>query len=322
MANRKHLKKDHSMNMKKIPTKLPTVTVAISAFNEEKNIVTFLQSVLQQKEDGFILEKIWVYSDGSTDKTVEKIRSLHSPKIEIIADKKRIGKSSRLNQIYQRLETDFLVQSDADVIFDHLLVIHDIIQPLIHDQKVGMCGGNPQPLPAETFTEKAVNVTFAVYAPLRKLGGKHGDNVYSVDGRLLAYRREVIQKIHVPESMIANDAFTFYSCISMGFAYKFVESAVVWFRSPQTFADQIRQNTRFLAAPIRMTKYFPAELVEGERTVPRSAIIKNTALQFLKHPILCSYIFLVNGYCRLKVKKTEKNLTAKWLIAETTKQVQ
>ena len=49
---------------------IPTVTIALSAYNEAENIGRFLQSVLEQKENGFILEKILVISDGSDDSTI------------------------------------------------------------------------------------------------------------------------------------------------------------------------------------------------------------------------------------------------------------
>lgn len=64
-------------------TKQPKVTVAISAYNEEKNILPFLQSVLMQKEDGYTLEAIWVYLDGVTDRTAELISNLKSGKIKV-----------------------------------------------------------------------------------------------------------------------------------------------------------------------------------------------------------------------------------------------
>ena len=58
----------------------PRVTVAISAFNEERNIGAFLRSVLMQKEDGFELVRILVISDGSADGTAGVVRDLASPK--------------------------------------------------------------------------------------------------------------------------------------------------------------------------------------------------------------------------------------------------
>ncbi len=296
----------------------PTVTIALSAFNEQQNVLPFVESLLTQKEVGFTIKHIWLYNDGSTDETAKVLQAIASPRIELIDDHKRIGKSSRLNQIYQRLETDYLVQTDADIIFAHEYVIRDILQPLMNDKRVGMCGGDPRPLRAVTFTEKAVNLTAEVYMGLRDKG-RHGDNVYSVDGRLLAYRKELVKKIHVPEDMIANDAYTFYCCLTQGYDYRYVESAKVLFRSPQTLKDQIRQNTRFVSAPIRMSRYFPGELVYQQREVPLGYFLKSLVRQFLRYPLHCGYIFVVNLYCKLKAKAAEKYLTAKWPIAFSTK---
>ena len=59
-------------------THKPTVTVAISAYNEEGNINYFLKSVIKQKIKNFTLKKILVISDGSTDKTVMKMEPTFS----------------------------------------------------------------------------------------------------------------------------------------------------------------------------------------------------------------------------------------------------
>lgn len=298
--------------------KLPTVTVAISALNEASNIGDFLRSVISQKEEGFILEKILVISDGSTDNTSEVVEKIKSKKIVIVNHKERIGKSLRLNEIYKSLTSDVLVQSDADVIFTHQFVIRDIIYPIINEDNVGMCGGHPIPTEGTTFVEKAVNCTFNAYDSLRKtLNG--GNNSLSADGRLLAYKRELAKKITVPSDMIANDVYTFFCCLMNGYKYRYVESAIVSFRSPQTLKDQIKQNTRFLAAPIRMAKYFPKELVDKEGYIPFWMLFKNIFIQFIKHPILCGYIFIINLYCRVKASSAEKKLTALWPMAYSTK---
>lgn len=300
--------------------KRATLTVAICAYNEGKNIEKFLKSVLMQEEEGFILEKILVISDGSKDDTIKKAKSIKSSKIEIRKHYERVGKSSRLNEIYSSLTSDILVQTDSDVIFAHPYVIRDIIQPIIKDKKVGMCGGNPIPLKGETFTERAVNATCEIYLNFRKTV-RGGNNKFSADGRLLAYKKELVKNIIVPYDMIANDVYTYFSCLEQGYKYRFVESAVVHYRSPQILKDQIRQNSRFLAAPIRMKKYFPKDLVEKENEIPSGILLKETFRQFLRHPILCSYIYIINRYCKFKAMLIEKQMTAKWEIALTTKEL-
>ena len=299
---------------------IPTVTVAISAFNEAANIRAWLDSVLAQAEDGFALEKILIISDGSTEGTTEIVRSVKDARIELRVYSERIGKSSHLNEIYQGLKSDILVQSDADVVFDHSQVVRDIIQPLLNDPAVGMCGGRPLPVAGTTFIERAVNCTAEVFDGFRS-SVRGGDNVFSVDGRILAYRRALVKQIVVPADMITNDAYTYFCARTLGWEYRYVPTAAVRFRSPQTLNDQLRQNTRFIAGPSRMRRYFAPSLVNHEYHVPQTIYWRALIAQFVRHPFLCGYIFLVNRYCALRARLNEKRLTAVWDIATTTKNV-
>lgn len=297
---------------------LPTVTIAVSAYNEEKNIKNFLKSVLKQKLDEAKLEKILVISDGSTDSTVALVQSLNSKIIDIKNYPTRRGLPARLNQICKQLQSDFLVKSDADVIFAHERVLEEIIKPMIKDKNVGMCGGNTQPLKGITFTEKAVNVTHPIYSKFRKVV-RGGNNWFSASGRLFVLRKELAKKINYPEDVIGSDRYTYLSCLVLGFRYKYAQNAIVYFRSSQTLKDHIAQNTRFLAIPIRMSKYFDEELVKRETQIPRNLFLKSLGIQFLKHPFLSSYIFAVNRYCQYKAKRIERDLDSIWQIATTTK---
>lgn len=298
--------------------KLTTVTIAVSAFNEARNIKKFLISVLAQKEEGFILKKILVVSDGSTDNTIKIANSLKSNKLSLINYKKREGKSYRLNQIYKSLDTDILVQSDSDVVFSNPYVVRDIIKPLEQRNNIAMCGGNPIPLKGKTFIEKAINATVEAYLNFRK-SVRGGNNAFSADGRILAFKTDFIKDVLIPRDMIANDAYTYYLCLTKGYKYKFVNSAIVYYKSPNTLNDHIRQNTRFEAAPIRLEKYFDKGLIRKERSVPRFIYTKELFKQFLTHPILCSYIYLINIYCKVKASFVENKLTSKWEIAKSTK---
>ncbi len=300
--------------------KKPTVTVAVIAYNEESNIKNFLQSVLLQNEVGYTLKKIIVVSDGSTDNTISIIKSMKSRKIKLLESKERMGKSFHLNKIYRQLDSDFLVQTDADVTFAHANVIENIIRVFIKNNKVMMCGGNPLPLLPKTFIESAVNITVDVYLKLRKII-KGGHNAFSADGRLLAFRKEFIQTVNIPENMIANDAFVYLVYKNRNLKYRFVEKAQVNFRSPQSIWDQLIQNSRFAAAPIRMRRYFSKGLLKQEYTISKKIYYPLIIKAFLQHPIECIVIFLVNCMCRINAALNESTMNAKWDIAITSKKL-
>lgn len=296
----------------------PTVTVAVSAYNEGQNIKAFLESVIGQKEDGFKIEGVWVHDDGSTDNTVELVKSLKSPRIKLWEHKKRVGKSTRLNQIYTELTTDFLVQTDADVIFAHQYVVRDIIQPLIKNPDRGMCGGNPEPLSGKSFWEKVAKVAFEPYQEFRS-EVRGGDNAFSAVGQILSYRKELVKKIFIPEDMVTNDIYTYFCCLSRGFGYKFVKTAKVYYRAPRKLSDLIKQNTRFQVGYHRMFDLFDSQLVAREFSIPKKELYLKLGKQFLKYPIHSLIYYLLNILCRLSSVFINSRLNAKWPIAISTK---
>ena len=300
--------------------KRPTVTVAISAFNEEANIANFLNSVLAQKEENFILRDIWVLSDGSTDKTVEIAGAIGSPKIRTFNDKERIGKSSRLNKIYGMLKSDILVQSDADVIFANPFTIRNLIAPLLDDKKIKMTGGYCEPLPGRTFTERADEIAYKIYQPMvSELRGQ--SNPFSANGGLLAYRKELVKQIKIPQDMTSNDIYTYFCCISLGHHYQYVRGAVVRVRCPSTLEDKLKQNKRSAAIQLRLARYFDTELIKKEFEIPYWLRLKSIARQLLRAPIKCTYIFFINVYCNFKAAESNRILNAKWPMAWTTKKL-
>ena len=75
-----------------------SVTIGIPAYNEEANIGHLLKSLIKQKEEDFKIDKIIVSSDGSTDRTIEIVKSFKDSRIKLLDNKKRRGQASRQNQ--------------------------------------------------------------------------------------------------------------------------------------------------------------------------------------------------------------------------------
>lgn len=296
------------------------VTIAICALNEEANIGHLLKSILSQKVEGFILDEILIISDGSTDRTVEIIKSFDSSQIRLVDHKQRLGKSTRLNEIYSTIKSDIVVQPDADVILKDDNVLKNIIEPFYEGENIGMTGGNPLPLPAVNFLEKSVNCSLEAYIPFRKtING--GNNILSATGRLLAVRREVFVNIKVPKDTIANDGFVYFCTITQGFEYRFAQNATVYFRSPQTLKDHISQSTRFAATHLWMKQFFPAEVVDREYYIPQDLLRQKMIEVFKKHPLESIFILLLNKYCALRAYVLKKRITALWEVVYTTKKL-
>ncbi|MFA9289406.1 MAG: glycosyltransferase family 2 protein [Weeksellaceae bacterium] len=296
----------------------PSVTIGIVALNEEDNIEKMFQSLFTQKKETYTLDKILLISDGSTDDTVQIVKSLANPKVVVHEYRLRIGKSQHLNTLFQKSESDIIVLFDADILLANPVVIDNLIKPLIDKPNTMYVGGNPQPIAGTTLIEKAVNASFVAYDQIRTVHNNR-NTPYGCDGRILALKKEFYKKVVVPEDMIANDNFMYFVCNKLGYDFEHVRDAIVYFRSPATLRDHLRQNKRFIAARKRMLRIFTPQTVAAAYAIPITYKFQYIFPQLIKHPILALTIFIVNLYCLHRALIEEKLMTAKWAIAETTK---
>lgn len=95
----------------------PTVTILISAFNEEDCIRRTLENKLWLDYPREKLEII-VVSDGSTDRTDEIVREFESHGVRMIRQEPRAGKTAALNLAAEIARGDILVFSDANSLYD------------------------------------------------------------------------------------------------------------------------------------------------------------------------------------------------------------
>lgn len=99
-----------------MPAAAPTVRLAagVVAYNEVRNIRTALLSLLDQElPPGVAWGTIWVVASGCTDGTAEAARRV-DPRVEVLEEPVRRGKSAALLEVFRRARGDFLVLLNAD----------------------------------------------------------------------------------------------------------------------------------------------------------------------------------------------------------------
>lgn len=288
------------------------ISIGIPAFNEQENLPFLLTDLLKQK--GNILEII-IISDGSTDSTVNFVKSIKDKRIKVINGQVRLGKNVRLNQLYKMFKGDILITFDADVKLDHNQVVWKISLPFIKNEKLGLVAGNAQPLPAKTLVESALNNFIAALNFMKKRINS-GNNVYSVRGPILALSRSFAKKLVLPKN-VPDDRFTYLFCKKLGFEFSFCEDVLVWFRSPQTVNDQLNQGSRFRKDKENLTKYFDKQFLSQEYYVPPVLRIGMFFLQILKNPIA----YLVMKLMHLKILTMSQKSNIKWNTVLSTKRI-
>ncbi len=155
----KHRKKTHLRAYDDNTTgfEVPPLTILIAAYNEEKFLAKRLDNIIQQSYPAEKL-RVLVGSDGSTDATntiLQQYMAGH-PFIEAVLFSSNRGKAPVLNDLVARAETEILVFTDADVIFESNALVSIVRDFLFADVGAvagtrinASLGGDPSSIHAE-----------------------------------------------------------------------------------------------------------------------------------------------------------------------------
>ena len=216
------------------------VIVAIPAYNAEENIRYLVDSLLIQKETNFLIKKIIVYSDASTDKTIKSLQNIKNRKLLLIDSTKRRGFAGAVKFILRNyILSDAVLLLNDDIIITDNSFVEKIVNKYSKAQNAGLVCANPMPLKSNRFIENAVSSGYFAYKRM-SMYLSNGINIFTCDGKLMLLSREFINTINLPknESLMGNvDAYFYFVCKKNKFNYIFVPNALYYFRSPSTIAD-------------------------------------------------------------------------------------
>lgn len=248
---------------------IPTVSIGIPAYNEEKSIGQLLTGLVKQDQTLFKLKEIIVNSDGSDDRTVAIVTALAKkyPLIKIMHDGLRKGQAERLNELYRQCSGDIFMTFDADVTLAHHGVINALVKPF-QDSEVTLVGGNNVPSQPHIFFQKAVTTYELAWRSIIN-SINNGDNVHNNPGCISAVRSRFVKANLLPAGVVANDHYLYLQVVTQGKKFRFAPDALVYYKVPDNFSDFFQQTARFLRSGEQIGTYFKnAEKIEQEYTVP------------------------------------------------------
>jgi glycosyltransferase involved in cell wall biosynthesis len=90
----------------------PPISVLMSVYNGSDYVQQSVQSILNQTLDDY---EFVIVEDGSTDNTLEILKSFHDCRINLLINRKNIGLTKSLNHaIHKVISGDFVARIDAD----------------------------------------------------------------------------------------------------------------------------------------------------------------------------------------------------------------
>ena len=272
----------------KFAGELPSVTVIVSAFNEEVHIAARIQNLLQQDYPSNKMT-ILIGSDGSSDRTVDIARGISDSRLTILAFEINRGKASVLNDCVAQAHSQVLVFTDANTVF-RPDTIRELVAAL-DDKTAAACGELILQAPGHGH-----NVDHGYWSIERRLKAAESSigGLIGANGGVYAIRSDCFQPLR-PDTIIDD----FVVAMNIGVAKKglrYVPSAIAYEETPGDILDEYHRRVRIGIGNYQALFRHPQYLLEGPLAL-RFTYISHKVLRwltphFLLVMLICSFILM------------------------------
>jgi len=237
----------------------PTVTLIISAYNEEEVLRSKLENVLALDYPRDRLEII-VASDGSTDATAAIARELAPRGVLLHHYDTNRGKNAVLNDTVPRARGALIVFTDANGMYRP-----DALRKLVayfDSPSVGCVCGE---LIYLNYSDNAIAEGYGTYWRFDQLQKRLESRLHTLlgaNGSIFAIRRSLYQKL---PNTVCNDMVTPILIAAAGHAVVYAPDAVSTEAGSQNLADELRRRPRIIARGILGVRAVWGEVVRSRR---------------------------------------------------------
>jgi cellulose synthase/poly-beta-1,6-N-acetylglucosamine synthase-like glycosyltransferase len=216
---------------------LPSVAVLVAAHNEQRHIVERLRNLLQQDYPAELL-RVYIGSDGSTDRTDALVRENADPRIVFRAFETNRGKPSVVNDLAAMAGEDLLVFTDANTFFEP-----DTVSRLVRhfaDERIGCVCGELR-LVAAAGGENPDNLYWRYERVLKFFEARLGA-LLGANGGVYAMRRTHYRPI-APDTIV-DDFSISVDMIVRGYRCAYDPEAIATEEIPPLIHDEFRRRVR------------------------------------------------------------------------------
>ncbi|MDY0151833.1 MAG: glycosyltransferase [Candidatus Cloacimonas sp.] len=209
-------------------------SIGIFAHNEADNITRLLAAVCTQALTLCEIAEIIVVSSASIDGTDDLVSafSQQNPKVQLITQAKREGKSAAINLFMAAAKQQILVIISGDVIPAPTTI--EKLVSAFSDKRLGASGGRPVPVNSDkTFMGYAVQLLWRLHHRMALLSPKLGE--------MIAFRKVMDG---IPKDSAVDEASIEAMVRQAGLTLRYIPEAIIHNKGPENLADFIKQRRR------------------------------------------------------------------------------
>lgn len=248
---------------------LPSVAVLVAAHNEERHIATRIRNLLTLDYPADRV-RIFVGSDGSTDRSIEVLRDMANERVHVSDFAGRRGKASVLNDLVTLATEDILIFTDANTLFKA-----DALRQLTRHfalPNVGCVCGELRLMGSGGDNQDHI---YWRYERLLKYHESSIGALLGVNGGVYAMRRTAYRPI--PTDTIVDDFWISMQVVETGQRCLYAHDALAFEEVPERIADEFKRRVRIGMGNYQALRRFAGLLHPRHGTV---------AFAFFSHKVL------------------------------------
>lgn len=221
-----------------VPASPRHFSVVFCAYNEEEVLPAKLANLASVvRESGPHVVEVLAYDDGSTDRTLEILRS-HEPAIEVVTGGERSGKCTGINRLLERATGEIVVLTDANVLLTNELI--EVFASVFCDPEVGVACSHLVYTNSETATASVGSSYWRLEEVIKQFETDTGSTM-GADGAAYAIRRELFSPC---PTGVADDFFISMSILARGYRVVSCPGAIAYERSVSRSEQEWRRKIR------------------------------------------------------------------------------
>lgn len=263
-------------------------SIGVFAYNEAGNILRLLDALNSQNLKTVAIKEIIVVSSASTDGTDELVRTygIQNPKVRLITQAKREGKSSAINVFLREAVCPLVVVISGDVIpEDHTI---ERLVSAFRDPKIGATGGRPVPVnDPKTFMGYAVHLLWRLHHRMALLTPKLGE--------MIAFRKVMDE---IPRESAVDEASIEAIIKAEGLQLRYIGSAIIRNKGPENFSDFVKQRRRIQNGHLWLIRQQHYSVASQDGGTLLRILVSEAAEHPLQIPKLLA-VMAMEMYCRI-----------------------
>ena len=268
-----------------------SISVLISAFNEERVIEERIRNISRQEIDFSHLE-VLVGSDGSTDATNELLLKLQQEYkwLKVFIYKTQKGKANIINDLVDKAQNEILVFTDANTIFNNDSIVKLTVS--FCSENIGGVSGRLilEDLPTSSLKGIKEKDYWEYETLIKKSEGRCG-LLIGANGGIFAIRKKLYLKMP-PGKAVTDDLFITLSVLSQNKKFIYQFDAVAKEEVAPDIKSEFKRKVRFASTNFQ-TLFFFKKLLFSNNILLSFAFWSHKVIRWLV-PIFLIALILLN----------------------------